>query len=907
MKNRFLFLLPIFFLLIGAAQSSFAQSNDDCLACHSDSTLTMTKSTKGGCASGASGKTISLYVNESVFKSSVHSDLSCVDCHVGFDPNNIPHKKSITPVDCNSCHEISFTANGEQPKESAHASVQCCECHGTHNIQPANKIVTSKKCLSCHPAEKKFVNSVHAKAKIGNRNLTCESCHQKAHDIKLVSFLRGVTTDTLCSQCHEDVPSEINNGIHKKVFANGTLTCVTCHTAHVAQMSKDVISESACFKCHTNKKLFDGINTKGGEALTSLVQSYQHSIHAESLKKNGKGATCVDCHGSHTIKPPSDPTSPVNRANIVATCGKCHADVEKHYLISSHGRAFKNGLSVAPVCTDCHSEHSVDSISDPNSPVSRANEPRICLDCHLGNKTVLKLVGVSPAFLESIKYSAHLVALSKGNLNAATCSDCHGAHEMLPAGNPKSKISKNNIPTTCGKAGCHEKIAAKYFDGIHGKALLSGNKDAPVCTSCHGDHQILAPNNPKSTVSNANIAQVCSNCHGSVKLTERYGLPSHSVGSYLDSYHGLAAQGGMTTVANCASCHGAHDILPSSDPKSPINKANLAKTCGKCHPGADAQFAATPVHVIPTSKNDPLLYWISQIYVVLIISVIGLMFIHNVFDFGKKAKRKLKERRSPIAEHKHLDRKLYVRMSKSERAQHMAMLLSFTLLVFTGFMLKFPDSWWVKAIREIGGGGERVFELRSLIHRISAVVMIMTTLVHLYYILFTKRGRQFIRDMFPRIKDARDIGEAAKYYLGLQNERPKFDRFSYIEKAEYWALIWGTIIMVVTGLLLWFDNISLGLFTKLGLDAATLIHYYEAILATLAILVWHMYFVIFNPDVYPMNLAWLFGTITEEEMLEEHPLELERLQQEEEKADQIVVEKGSNETRKKDDETKRSD
>jgi predicted CXXCH cytochrome family protein len=881
-------LLYLAFLVFIGSQVLLAQTNDDCLMCHSDSTLTMEKG----------GKKISLYVNENVFKSSVHGDASCVDCHVGFDPNNIPHKKSITPVDCNSCHGISQFQDVARSKELAHFNVKCAQCHGTHDIQPVDKIVTDKKCLSCHPAEKGFLSSAHVKLETEKKGGGCESCHGKAHDVKSVT-IKGMSrrpvvlmSDSLCANCHKDAIAEIDAGVHKKAFDEGIITCVSCHSAHGTQVSKELISRNACFKCHTDSKLFSGVRAANGESLTSLVMSYNHSIHSESLKRNGKGATCVDCHGSHTIKSPADQSSPVNRANIVSTCGKCHGDVENHYLNSSHGKAFKEGVTVAPVCTDCHSEHSVTSISDPNSPVSRSNEPKICLSCHLENPIVLKLTGVSPAFLESIKHSVHLVALSKGNLKAATCSDCHGAHDMLPAGDPRSSVFKNNIPNTCGKAGCHSNIASKYFDGIHGKALRSGNKDAPVCVDCHGDHQILATSNPNSMVSNANVAQVCSNCHGSVRLTERYGLPQQSVGSYLDSYHGLANKGGMTTVANCASCHGAHDIKPSSDPTSPINKANLAKTCGKCHPGADAQFAAAPVHVLPTSRKEPLLFWISQIYGVLIVSIIGLMFIHNVFDFVTKSRRKLRERRRGIAARKIVSSRLFVRMTKPELAQHWGLLISFTLLVITGFMLRFPDSWWVKTIRDIGGGGETVFELRGIVHRIAAIILVSTALFHLYYILFTQRGKQFIRDMAPKLKDAHDVVDALKFYFGISEEKPQFDRFSYVEKAEYWALIWGTVVMATTGFMLWFDNFSLGLFTKLGLDAATLIHYYEAILASLAILVWHLYFVIFNPDVYPMNLSWLVGTLTEEEMLEEHPLELERLKMIEEKESQIVVENG---------------
>ncbi len=877
-----LFLSSLFvFLLVGVRSTYAKSSNEDCLTCHSDSTMTMEKG----------GRSLTLFVDERAFKASVHGDVSCVDCHVGFDPNNVPHKKDISPVDCSNCHDVSLAKNGIRSRDLAHSSLHCLECHGKHDIQAADKIIPDQKCVSCHSTEKGFLSSAHSKAVIDKIGMDCETCHDKAHEVKFVKIGRRAAGDTLCERCHKGMMGEVNAGIHQKPFAIGVVTCVSCHTAHKAQVSRQAVSQNACFKCHTNAKLFDGVRSTSGEVLTSLVQSYNLSIHEESARKSGKGATCVDCHGSHTIKPANDQSSPVNRKNIVSTCGKCHAEVRTHFLNSAHGKAFQNGITVAPVCTDCHNEHSINSISDPNSPVSRVNEPKVCLSCHLENETVLKLTGVSVTFLESIKYSVHLAALSKGNLKAATCSDCHGAHDMLPAGDPKSYVFRNNIPSTCGKGGCHEDVAAKYFDGIHGKAFQEGNKDAPVCVDCHGDHQILAMSNPSSMVSSGNVAQVCSNCHGSVKLTQRYGLPSQSVGSYLDSYHGLASTGGLTTVANCASCHGPHDIKPSSDPSSPINRAHLARTCGKCHPGSDAQFAAASVHVVPDSRKEPLLFWISQIYGVLILSIIGSMVLHNLLDFAKKSRRKLKARRSSIPEHRIIGARLFTRMTKPEMIQHWGLLVSFTLLVLTGFMLKFPDSWWVRSIREIGGG-ERVFELRSLVHRISAVLLIVTALFHLLYVLFTVRGKEFIRDMLPKLKDARDFGHAVEYYFGLQNEPPKFGRFSYVEKGEYWALIWGTVVMVTTGLLLWFDNFSLGLFTKLGLDAATLIHYYEAILASLAIVFWHLYFVIFNPDVYPMNLSWLFGTITEEEMLNDHPLELERLKEKDENRDEIVIENG---------------
>jgi cytochrome b subunit of formate dehydrogenase len=142
----------------------------------------------------------------------------------------------------------------------------------------------------------------------------------------------------------------------------------------------------------------------------------------------------------------------------------------------------------------------------------------------------------------------------------------------------------------------------------------------------------------------------------------------------------------------------------------------------------------------------------------------------------------------------------------------------------------------------------------------------------------TLRGKQLLKDLLPVPKDLHDAMGVMLYNIGLRKEKPLLGRFSYVEKAEYWALVWGTILMAVTGTILWFDNTFLGILTKLWWDVARTVHYYEAWLATLAIVVWHLYFVIFNPDTYPINLAFWKGTLTEEEMAEEHPLELADLQ-----------------------------
>lgn len=228
--------------------------------------------------------------------------------------------------------------------------------------------------------------------------------------------------------------------------------------------------------------------------------------------------------------------------------------------------------------------------------------------------------------------------------------------------------------------------------------------------------------------------------------------------------------------------------------------------------------------------------------------------------------------------------KKFLRMSVNERIQHFLLLSSFITLVITGFALKFPDAMWVIWFRSLLG--EDAFELRGLIHRVASVILVGVCLYHVGYISFSQRGKKLFRDIRFRIKDITDLRQAIAYFLGKVTKRPKFGRFSYIEKMEYWAVIWGTVIMGITGVLLWFENFFLPIISNTGMDVATAIHYYEAILASLSILVWHFYFVIYNPDVYPMNTAWLTGYLTEEEMEKEHPLELEEIRRKEQQEDQ---------------------
>ena len=601
-----------------------------------------------------------------------------------------------------------------------------------------------------------------------------------------------------------------------------------------------------CLACHGDS----GLTTeRAGKTVSLHVDSdkFKASIH-------GTMFTCVDCHDD--LK-----ASPHDATPAKVSCAKCHADEQANYDRSFHAKAIAAGDTKAATCTDCHgSPHELLPASDPKSRVSHVNIPNTCGTCH-GQKFVMEASGHSNAQFLSYQQSVHGKAVASGSEKAAVCTDCHGTHEILAASDPKSPIFKFNVPLTCAK--CHANVKAEFVQSIHGQAIARGNSQAPVCTDCHGIHSIKSHLDPNSTVNAANLARVtCARCHEGVRLSQEFGVEGNRASTYLASYHGLASKRGSQIVANCASCHGVHNILPSSDPRSTIAQANLARTCGQCHPGVTEKFLQGKVHVdAPLSADigSVAVRWIRGFYLAMIFAVIGGMVLHNAIIWRRKAI--LRRDSYP---------RTVTRMTRNQRWQHLTLLTSFFVLVITGFALKYPDSW----LSLIPGMGERV---RGIIHRVAGVVMIGAGVYHILYAALSGDGRRLVLDLLPEPKDATDILAVLRYYLGLGGSKPEFKRFTYAEKAEYWALVWGVIVMATTGVMLWAKMIVGHLLPRWWLDVATTVHLYEAILATLAIIVWHFYQIFFDPDAYPMNWAWWDGKVSIHHYREEHGLDSKTL------------------------------
>jgi len=597
-----------------------------------------------------------------------------------------------------------------------------------------------------------------------------------------------------------------------------------------------------CLACHGDSTLTHDV---GGKPVSLYVNpdKFRDSIHGGMFQ-------CVDCHTDLKTSPHENPPAKVS-------CATCHADEQAAYDRSFHAKAHKTGDGEAATCVDCHgSPHELLAASDPKSKVNHANIPSTCGACH-GQKFVMAARGQSAQVFLSYEQSVHGRAVAAGSGQAAVCTDCHGTHEILAASDAKSSIFKFNVPQTCAK--CHGPIEQEFAQSIHGQAIARGDWQAPVCTDCHGIHSIKSHIDPSSPVNAQNVALVtCARCHEGVRLSQEFGFEGRRATTYLASYHGLASKLGSQVVANCASCHGVHNILPSSDPRSTINRQNLVKTCGQCHPGVTEKFVAAKVHVgapLSADTGSVAVRWIRKIYISMILVVIGGMFLHNFIIWRRKA---IVRRDS---EHRAI-----TRMNRNQRVQHITLLVSFIVLVITGFALKFPDSWFAGLL----GMSEKV---RGITHRVAAVVLIGAGFYHLFYICFNRDGRRLVKDFLPAPRDASDVLRTIAYYLGISSDRPTFARFNYAEKAEYWALVWGLIVMASTGIMLWAKIFFGNLLPRWWLDVATAIHLYEAILATLAIVVWHFYQVFLDPDIYPMNWAWWDGKMSAEHYAEEHGLD----------------------------------
>ncbi len=609
-----------------------------------------------------------------------------------------------------------------------------------------------------------------------------------------------------------------------------------------------------------------GPGMRGGQQPGKQRQDVRRELN-QSVHQD---ATCVDCHGHDGHKPWT-----VTTPDLATACGSCHQQEWNDFRAHAHGRALASGDLDAPSCIECHGSHDIRPRFDIASDTHFAKVSDSCATCHT-------------------EAMSDFTASTHGNwwpgipnIDSATCTSCHNAHAEEGPERPRSSVSRQNLAMTCGQ--CHTDVSHAYQPSVHAKAIDAGNIHAASCTDCHGGHDIPPIGDPASPLDHLVLAgQTCATCHESVELTEKHDLSIGVVGDFQDSFHGLAIAGGDRSVANCASCHGTHEIRPSTDPASSIHPDNLDTTCGDCHPGATTGFARGGIHHLPINWGHRLVSMARVMYIFLIIMVIGGMVLHNAIDFRRRWIDCRKHKAVALPAEAPEKQQSFLRFTIIERLQHWLLAVSFIVLVLSGFALAMK-------VRMPFVEEQNSETVRALIHRVAATLFMLLAVYHAGYLALSARGRSMARAMIPKIRtgrdvlcaigccmrmgpastsDWRDLVQMVKYNLGITPDRPRFGRFTYAEKMEYLALVWGSIVMIVTGLILWFEVPFLNRFPFWGFQLATLVHYFEAILATLAIIVWHFYFTMINPNVFPLSKAMLTGKISRHEMELDHAEEL---------------------------------
>ncbi len=250
-----------------------------------------------------------------------------------------------------------------------------------------------------------------------------------------------------------------------------------------------------------------------------------------------------------------------------------------------------------------------------------------CLQCHRqGN------VAGAPTEEQPWQYqnSVHADVAAEGKKNAPYCTTCHGSHDVLPPDNPDSTVHRSKVPDTCGQ--CHTDVYATYARSVHGKAVQNGDLEAAVCSDCHEEHDILPASNPQSSINPQNVNHTCAECHSNQTVMRRENVPVEQVEAYEDSFHGIAVKFGELDAANCTSCHEYHLILSQENPASPIHKSNLDETCGECHPNATDNVALGRVHVVPSDPSAGIVYYVAQFFKWLTLTVLAVLFIHILID-----------------------------------------------------------------------------------------------------------------------------------------------------------------------------------------------------------------------------------------------------------------------------------
>jgi len=600
-------------------------------------------------------------------------------------------------------------------------------------------------------------------------------------------------------------------------------------------------------------------------ALFIAADVYATSVHAS--------VACVSCHADCDVLPHRMRTAP-------AQCGPCHGQQQAEYAESVHGRAIEGGDGAAARCGDCHGAHDILPHLNPQSRTHKLQLPFTCARCH-ANPRLMEETGVhQPLAAQQYIDSMHGRGLIKeGLIVAPSCSDCHGVHRILPPDDARSSIHKNNLPHTCGR--CHVGVETIYRNSVHGRLLEAGDERGPVCATCHSAHQIITPT---EIAFKLHSDERCGACH------------ADRLARYRETFHGKAIALGLPGVAACYDCHGHHDIVPISDPSSRLAGDHKLQTCRQCHPNATAGFTSYIAHADHSDReNYPALYWAFVVMTAIVLGTFAFFGVHTLLWLVRSAALYV---RNPKAFQQDkinaiTDDEVFIRFRPFDRFLHLLVVISFLLLVATGMPLKFYDTPWARTLVRYMGG----LESAGTLHRIGAVITFLYFGLHLASLAkaFVRRrhefrnpktGRysliQYLRVAFgpdmplPNFDDVRDWWAHQKWFFG-RGPRPQFDKWTYWEKFDYFAVFWGVAVIGLSGLIMWFPVAFTRVLPGWLINVAVIIHSDEALLAAGFIFTFHFFNVHFRLEKFPMDPVIFSGRISRTELLHERRRWLDRL------------------------------
>ena len=609
------------------------------------------------------------------------------------------------------------------------------------------------------------------------------------------------------------------------------------------------------------------------------------------------GAVCLTAaqaiwqtEATAAVNPESNGIGQAGKKLDDASCLTCHATEKKEIsapdkdgkmqpLPAIHKKKIEKGVHGDLTCVACHKE-----ITDSKAHHKKSAAPKPdCATCHRELWETVKKeglteekarLGIVVKNADAYKESFHARPAGKSRVKAS-CDDCHDTHyfNVPPRGTSKRTQWHLTVPSVCG-AKCHTDILEEYEASAHGAAVTENlNPKAAVCTDCHTSHDIAKTSDDATQLL---IVENCGGCH------------KENLESYRDTYHGQVGKLGYAYTAKCFDCHGSHGILKVDDPKSTVHPNNRLKTCKECHDGKKLVLATPGFVTFGPHANDhdfaryPQMWIAAKIMYGLLLFVFTYFWAHSLLWWhreykhrnDREAERHIRTEELLQGQHKQVRR-----FRLLWRIAHLCFALSVMLLILTGMGLFYSHISWAPVVMNAFGGPE----VTGIIHRVSAAIMLGIFFLHLVVVTINIiRNRKTFRwfgpdSLVPNWKDLKDAWGMFVWFVG-KGPRPVFDRWTYWEKFDYWAVFWGMAIIGGSGMLLAFPDVTASFLPGWVFNVATLVHGEEAFLAAVFLFTVHFFNNHFRPDkLPPPDVVMFTGTQSLEEFRREHTLQYNRL------------------------------